>query len=105
MAVVRFEGGFLGSKGGGIQSLFRVAHFSTITDFIHVYQAGEIVLSTNDETPRDARTNTGRVYLFLKQFTGYVEPDNMLEALLEQSLLHKARQSDEQVRKNEMTLL
>ena len=57
-------------------------------------------MSTNDETPRDARTNTGRVYLFLKQYTGYIEPDNMLEALLEQSLLHEARQSEEQVRKN-----
>ena len=55
------------------------------------------MLSTNDETPRDARCNTGRVYLFQKQFTGYIEPPNMLVALLEQSKLHEARQSDKQV--------
>ena len=61
------------------------------------YKAGEIVLSSNDETPRDSRSNTGRVYLFKKQFTGYIEPENMLVALKEQAELHEARQSDEQV--------
>ena len=67
-------------------------HFTNI-----LFQAGEIVLSSNDETPRDPRCNTGRVYLFQKQHAGYVEPENMLVALQQQYKLHEARQSDEQV--------
>ena len=66
LAVSRFDGGIVGSKGQGIKQL-----------------VGEIVLTSNDISKRSEKIKLGRVFILLKMFPGFKESANMLEALIE----------------------
>ena len=54
-------------------------------------------MTTNDVHARSDRMKTGRLELFMKMFSGYEEPVNVLDALEELEALNNAHNSMEKV--------
>ena len=54
-------------------------------------------MTTNDVHARPDRVSTGRMELLMKMYTGYTEPDNVLDALEGLEALNKAHNSVEKV--------
>ena len=54
-------------------------------------------MTTNDVHARSDRMKTGRMELLMKMFSGYEEPENVLDALEELEALNNAHNSLEKV--------
>ena len=61
------------------------------------FKVGELIMTTNDVNARSDRVKTGRMELLMKMFTGYTEPENVLDALEGLEALNKAHNSMEKV--------
>ena len=60
-------------------------------------QVGEVVLTTNDVTKRSDKMKMGRVVVLMKMYTGFIESNNMMDALFTLAELTEALRDDGKV--------
>ena len=60
-------------------------------------KVGELIMTTNDVHARSDRVKTGRMELLMKMYTGYTEPENVLDALEGLEALNSAHNCVEKV--------
>ena len=60
-------------------------------------QVGEVVLTTNDVTKRSDKMRMGRVVVLMKMYSGFIESNNMMDALFTLAELTEALRDDGKV--------